>query len=567
MAGVSARPRWQDRGPLGGLARAQYAALLRARWQMLTHSLRTPEGYWELGARGLGVIFYCMMGVGLSIGLGFLAYVLAARGEWSRMRLLFWTLLLIWQSVPIGLAWFQGHSDMGDLLRFPLSFGSYFLLHLVSGVADVSTLQGGLCALGIWIGVAVARPDRAAWALAAVLLFAAMNVALVRLTLVWLDRWLARRRSRELVGAALAALVLSVQLLNPALRKENTEHRVPRHWPVVEEPEGRGWPQGTARAAEAVDRWLPPGLAARVLAQPSGGEAGLALAELGVYGAMLMALLGLRLGAEFRGEDLSEVADSDAGGRAAESVPMRGAGPIAAVLQKELRTALRSMPVLYVIGAPLFMVLVLSSLLQTNATQGWARTATALPACLAYALMGVSQLIFNALGTEGAGVRLLFLSPTPMRAVMVGKNLFHGLAFALVAATAWVLTSVRVGWPNDVLTAATVAWLLFALPANLAIGNQFSLKMPHRMDPGRLMRRRGSASSALLTILVQFGFIAIAAVVFVGCARLGRLWMAVPVFLLLAALASYAWLRVYDGLDELAAANKERLIDTLTRME
>ena len=246
---------------------------------------------------------------------------------------------------------------------------------------------------------------------------------------------------------------------------------------------------------------------------------------------------------------------------------MRGAGPIAAVLQKELRAALRSMPVLYVIGAPLFMVLVLSSMLRANATEGWGRAATALPACLAYALMGVSQLIFNALGAEGAGVRLIFLSPTPVRVVMAGKNLFHGLTFALVAATAWVLTSLRVGWPNDVLTAATVAWLLFALPANLAIGNLFSLKMPHRMDPGRLMRRRGSVSSALLTILVQLGLIAIAAVVFVACARLGRVWLAVPVFLLLAAGASYAWLRVYDELDELAAANKERLIETLARLE
>lgn len=571
MAGVnqagSAPLQGLNHGPFGRLARAQYEALLKARWQMLTHRLRTPQGYWELGASGVGLLFYSAVGLGLSAGIGMLAHMLTLRGEWLTLPVVFWGTLLIWQIVPIGLAWLQSHFDMSGLLRFPLSFASFFLLQLVSGVADIATLLGGLCLLGIWIGVSAARPQLVTWALPVILLFAALNVVLVRLILLWLDRWLAKRRSREIVGAVLVALVLSAQLLNPALRN-GTEHpaaRNGRHVVVVGE---KALPSPASRVAQVTDRWLPPGLAALALEQADRGHAGQAaeaMAGLSLWLAVVAVLLGVRVRAEFRGENLGEAEARSAEAQASSGVRM--GGPIAAVLEKELRTTLRSMPVLYALGGPLFMVLVLSSLLHANAPESFGRSVYALPACLAYALMGVSQLIFNAMGTEGPGVRLIFLSPTPVRQVMLAKNLFHGMAFALVAALAWVLTSLRVGWPDEVMTAATVAWLLFALPANLAVGNMFSLVMPHRVDPGRLTRRQGSAANALLTILVQLVLIAIAGGVFLLCAKLGRVWMAVPVFLVLAAMASYAWLRVYDAMDIIAAQNKDLLMQTLARME
>ena len=55
----------------------------------------------------------------------------------------------------------------------------------------------------------------------------------------------------------------------------------------------------------------------------------------------------------------------------------------------------------------------------------------ALPICLIYAQLGFTQLFYNNLGAEGMGIQLYFLSPTPMRTVMLAKNLFHSAVFAL----------------------------------------------------------------------------------------------------------------------------------------
>jgi ABC-2 type transport system permease protein len=115
--------------------------------------------------------------------------------------------------------------------------------------------------------------------------------------------------------------------------------------------------------------------------------------------------------------------------------------------------------------------------------------------------------------------------------------------------------------------AATGAWLLFALPVNLAAGNVFSLTMPYRVNPGRIARRRGSQANALLSLLVQLGVICVGAAVFAVCWFLDKMWLAVPIFLALAAGAVYAWLRVLRGADALANQRRETLMATLMKTE
>jgi ABC-2 type transport system permease protein len=574
MAGVSGGGQWTaagaHKGPFSRLALAQYATLLGMRWLVLSNTLRTLPGVLELSARGLGLLVYGSMGLGLSIALGSAANIFSAHDEWTMLALVFWSALFIWQSVPVGLASFQTQFEMSTLLRFPVSFGSFFLLSLVVGMADISTILGGLCSIGIWMGIALARPQLALWALAVVGLFGIFNILLVRLILLWLDRWLARRRSRELVGAVIVMLLLSLQLLNPALQSERPPRSQlqPRHF-SVESVNGEE-KDIVAQTVLVVQHWFPPGLAATVVRRASSGHAnnaGTALAGLGLYVAAVAGLLGMRLKAEFRGENLGEAEAAGAESQRSYGMLLNGAGPIAAVMEKELRTMIRSMPLLYAMGAPLFMVIVLSSLLHNNAPARWRGLDYALPGCLAYALMGVSQLLYNALGTDGTGVRLIFLSPTPVRTVMLAKNLFHGLAFGVVACAAWVMTSLRMGWPDNVMAAATVAWLMFALLANLAIGNVFSLVMPHRVDLGRLTRQRGSAASSLLSMSVQLLLLGVGGAVFFVCSMSGRLWLAVPVFLVLAAAASYAWLRIFNNLDALVSRRKDLLNDTLAKTE
>ena len=573
MAGLSADQGGEARvaaGPLSRLALGQYAALAAMRWQLLTHRLRSAEGMFELGARGVSFLVYALMGVGLGVGLGVMAHSLVAERNWQLLPILFWLVCFLWQLVPVALASFQQQFDMSALLRFPVSFSAFCLLYVVFGLGDISTVMGGLCSLGILVGVSVARPDLFAWIGLGLASLGAANILLARVILVWMDRWLARRRTREILSALFVMFLLSLQLLNPALHEsggngaKGSGARMAARRTMAQEMEP------VVDAVSGVQQWLPPGLVVVELkgaAEHKPGRALAALGALGVYVLATGALLAMRLRAEYRGESLGEVPTQKTERRESAGWLLNGAGPVAAVMEKELHTLVRSMPLLYMIGAPVFMVIVLGSLFRSSASMPGHAHLLTLPLCVAYALLGPAQMIYNNLGAEGTGIQMLFLSPTRIETVMLAKNFFHALVYGLTALLAGGLAILILGRPNGVVLAATIAWLLFALPANLAVGNAFSLAMPHRLNLGRLTRQRGSAASALLTMFIQTTLLGVAAAVFGLCLYAGRLWLAVPVFLVLAGAAVFAWLRVLHNADGVANRRRDLLMNTLAKAE
>jgi ABC-2 type transport system permease protein len=191
----------------------------------------------------------------------------------------------------------------------------------------------------------------------------------------------------------------------------------------------------------------------------------------------------------------------------------------------------------------------------------------AFPLCVCYALLGFTQMIFNNLGAEGTGIQMLFLSPTPIRTVLLAKNLLHGLLFALVAFLAGVLAAFRMGEPDLMLIATTAAWVLFALPMNLAAGNVLSLIMPYRVNLGRISRQRGSQASALVSMLIQAFVIGCGLGILELCTYLDKRWLAAPCLLVLAGVALVGWLRVLGNADSLANRNRDNLIGTLAKTE
>jgi len=571
MAGIGeAGHAGQWAGPFNRLARAQYAALTAMRWQVLTHGLRSTEGLFELGARSLSFVVYTVMGLGLGTGLGVMAHSLVSKGSWELLAILVWLVCLLWQMLPVALASFQQQFDMSSLLRFPVSFSAFFLLYVIFGLADISTLMGGLCSFGVLLGVALAGHDLLVWMALGLAGFAAFNILLVRVILVWIDHWLSKRRTREIMSALFVVFLLSLQLLNPALHESRSTRGRDSAAKAAERRTMAHEMEPALSVVSAVQQWLPPGLVvveleAAAVRKPARALG--ALSGLGLYVLAAGALLAVRLRGEFRGESLSEVAPQNPARKESVAWLLDGAGPVAAVMEKELYTLLRSMPLLYMIGAPVFMVLVLGGLFRNNAAVPGHPYFLALPLCMAYALLGPAQMIYNNLGAEGAAAQLLFLSPTPIRTVLLAKNLFHSLIYGLTALLAGILGSLLLGRPDDMVLAATVAWLLFSLPANLAVGDVFSLAMPHRLNLGRLMRQRGSAASAMLTMFIQTTLLGVAAAVFALCLYFGRLWMAVPVFLVLAGAAVFAWQRVLHNADVVANRRRDLLMSTLARAE
>jgi ABC-2 type transport system permease protein len=577
MAGLNGVGPDPGSGALSGAARAQYAAMAALRWHMFVNGLRSKGGAFELGARTVSFVLYAFMGLALGTIMGAGAYALASNEKWQFLPAVFWVACILWQVGPVMLASFQEQFDLGILLRFPVRFRSYYLLYVVFGLADVSTIIGALCCLGIWVGVTMARPELFAWTALALAAFAAFNILLVRAVFAWIDRWLSQRKTREIVGALFMIFLLSLQLLNPALRQKR--HQQPQTPQERTEnlrriaTEYAPW----VKTAYAVQQGLPPGLAARALRQADNRQPVGALASLGVLGLWALAagsVLARRLRAEYRGENLGSAPKRETSRAKTSSVRaslvrreggwrLGGSSPIAALMEKEARSLMRTLPLLWAIGAPLLMVLVLASLYRSNASGN--SFSYALPLYVAFALMGFTQMFSNNLGAEGAGIQLLFLSPTPIHTVFLAKNLFHFLLFWLDALLVGILTTLRLGWPQSVTVAATAAWVLFALPCCLAVGNIFSLRMPFRIHPGRMTRQRGSQANALSSMLLMLVVMAVGAVVFGLCWLFHTPWMAVPVFLALAGAAVFAWLRGLGSVDRLANQRRDSLLATLMK--
>jgi ABC-2 type transport system permease protein len=236
-------------------------------------------------------------------------------------------------------------------------------------------------------------------------------------------------------------------------------------------------------------------------------------------------------------------------------------------MEKELRTMLRSTTQLYAVGVPMIMVFIIGSLFRNGPNVSKHPFQLAMPLCVAYGLLGFTHLIYNNLGGEGKGIQLLFLSPTPIRTFLLAKNAFHGVLYALVALVSSVLAGLRVGLPSAAVLAATLAWLIFALPANLAAGNVLSLTMPYRVNLGRIGRQQGSQANALLSMLIQGSILGVGAGVIGLCTLFDRLWLAAPVLVVLAGVSFFAWMRVLRNADALANQRRDVLIEKLAKAE
>jgi ABC-2 type transport system permease protein len=571
MAGI-AQPQLENVGDTGLLSRfalGQYGALAVMRWRMMINSVRSVQGVFEFGARSVAFLIYSLLGIGMGFGLGLGAYIMTAHSKWQFYPILFWLVFGVWQVLPVALASFQEQFDLSLLLRFPVSFKSFFFLQLVFGLIDIPAVLGGMCCLGLGVGIILARPGEFGWTLFVLAIFAIFNILLARTVLVLIDRWLAQRRTREIVSAIFLLFMLSMQLLNPAIRQQR--HRGPRkgrnhHEQQFVPPETPPW----AKAVGDVLEWLPPGLAAKGLEQAEGREPVPALESLGLVGLYILAsggILSLRLRSEFSGENFNEAPTLKKTTQSDRKWLIDGRGPIAAVIEKELRTIPRSMPLLFAMGGPLLTVLVIASIMRNTVSAAGSSFLLGYPLSVSYALLGFTQIIYNNLGAEGTGIQLLFFSPTPIRKVILAKNLIHGMLYGLVALLAGIFAAFRLGVPEPEMLAATAAWLLFALPANLAAGNVLSLTMPYRLNLGRLSRQRGSQASALLSMLIQLVVMAIGGGIIVSCARIEKLWLATPILLLLAVAMVFVWMRVLSNIENLAGRNRDALIGTLAKIE
>lgn len=541
-------------------ARAQLVAIVRVRWLVFIHSLRTTQGALELFSRILISCVIALGGLGGALGLGASARFFVSTGQVGWLGLLLWPVFMFWQFFPVMATAFSETLDASNLLRFPLSYRSYVLLRLAYGAVDPSTILGGLWLLGIAIGIGMADPHLLAWSITVLGAFGLLNILLTQMVFVWVDRWLAQRRTREVFGVLFVLLVLGAQLIGPMVSRYS------------EKPSPRLTRFG--KEVTPVQRALPPGIAAAAIAEMSRGrvpESVGFLAMLVAYGVLTLRALSARLGAQYRGENLSEVA--------AHAIPREQvalelgwqlpglSGPVTAVLEKEFRYLARSGPMLLTLITPVFMLLIFGLGSGRAQHDGFLehRPGLGFPAGAAYSLLLLTNFIYNSFGADGAGIQFFLASPVPFRRVMIGKNLAHMGVLALEVAGMWIAVSLIFGRPGLAVTLATLAGLLFAAPINLAAGNLLSLYSPKRTEFAMLGRQRASQLTVLLSFAVQIAVLVVAAATVVAARHYGRIWVATLTFcgLALAAFAVYGF--VLDKVDRLALERREALTTELCR--
>lgn len=562
MAGLNAIP---------GVSQ-QIRLIGRLRWMLFRNSLRNVKG--RLEAVSTAILWLMMSGlvIGGGIFFGIAAYFLVAHARWQWLAGLMWIVFLFWQIYPIFAASVGAQFDFSNLLRFPLRFTSFLILSVVYGLFDPGAVASLFWLFCMWIGLGIARPALLGWALLVLLAFAAMNLFFARMLFAWLEKWLARRRTREILGFIFIIIIICFQLIGPAVQHFQHHHAQLQ----------TGW----LLTAVAVANVLPPGLAGRSLQlglASNFAHAASLLLFLVVYAAAFFYLLRIRLVAQFHGENLGETSASPAplapaqklrspsaskSAAAASSWEIPGLSrPVAAVFEKEVRYALRSGPMLLNFVIPIFLVIFLGFTFRQQGAFKHLPQSMVFPIAIAYTFLIQMNWVFNSFAFEGAGIQFFLLAPVRFRDIMMGKNLFLGAlsfvdALLVLAVISWMFAP-----PSAVVTIATFVALLYGTFGNFALGNILSISFPRRLEFGVFRQKKQAGVTMAVAFAAEIILIGSGGIVFVLARILHRQALAIPIFLVLAALAAIGYRISLGRVDALAMNRRETLTSELCRQE
>jgi ABC-2 type transport system permease protein len=189
----------------------------------------------------------------------------------------------------------------------------------------------------------------------------------------------------------------------------------------------------------------------------------------------------------------------------------------------------------------------------------------AFPVGAGYALLVLSNLIYNSFGTDGTGIQFYFLSPVPVRDVLLAKNMVHTFVLICEMGFIWVAICFLYRPPSAAVAAATVTAVLFAAPVDFCAGNILSLYAPQKYDYAILGRQRAPNTTVLASFGVQAIIVGLAALALLAARYLGSLWVATAFFAALALVAFAIYHLVLQRVDGIALRRRETLIGELSR--
>jgi ABC-2 type transport system permease protein len=560
MAGLAPRP---EATHARSLPAAQLKAIAWLRWRQFVNGFRRKGGVGELVAR---VTFYPLLAaiaLGPIAGGGLLGYFSIHGNSPALLATLTWAAFSAWLFITLGTTLQPPSMDLSLLLRFPMSLRTYAITRFLFGLLSPANVIGSLALAAGAIGIGLAKPALFPWAAVVLFSYALSLLVLLRTLLLWMDRWLAQRRTREIAGVLFTLFFLAFQFLN--LRTQQSlahgHHRGPAN-PPAHLP----WVTPVWHALAPVLHLLPPSLAATSILRLQAGIIGPAIGcELSIvaFTGLCTALFLYRMRGEFRGENFNESpartsAAKRQPGRSEAGLRISGLPPaIVACIEKELRYIVRAPSTLIGLAAPLVFITIYAQRLGSSDLL--------LPGALAYMMFSLLPRLYNVLGQDAAGTQLYLLSPTPLRQVFVAKNLVSSALLLLVAGTATLLiTHQHPASPPVAL--ATALWFAFVLLLNLSYGNLRSLSAPTKIDMNKIQRRQPTSRlSALLVLGILLGSLLLGYGVIWWSRALGHPWAASGVFLALTAGAVAVYLWMLRRIEGVALTHRDALIESLCK--
>jgi hypothetical protein len=529
------------------------------RWRLLHNSLRRKQNRLDLlGLMIVGLLAGAFV-IGSSFGLFEGAYDFVSSGRTSWLSLLFWAIFLWWQIFPIVAAGFGISFDFRAMLRFPLSFGAFYMLGLAYGLADFTGLAAVCWTLSIFLGATAAKFELLPPMLLVAVLFVVFNVALERLLGSWMERLLARRRTRELFFAGFILLVVSLQFLGPLLNRYGNSS-------------GPWLSQVLPYLA-----YFPASLAGKSVGAASDGnyrDFALSAAGIASYAVLFGGLLWLRFAAQYRGEELSETAQPE---RTIRTRVRRESGmdtlgllspQVAAVIRKEIHYLLRNGFAALLLLVPPILVFALISqatVFRFSGAKGGTSPELFFPGLVAYIILILMAPAYNSFAYENTGVQTYFTAPLQFRSVFLAKNFVQVSLIATEVAFCIIAFAYRVGLPAAPIFTATLAAIVFTVIGQLSIANWSSLSFPRKLAFGQVHGQRQSGMAVLVAFCAQILLFGISSLVLALGRWTGDRWLPAKAFALLAAAAIGGYVASLDALTSYAEKKKEKLIEALCR--
>jgi ABC-2 type transport system permease protein len=487
------------------------------------------------------------------------AYNFLARGRPSWMALLFWGIFLYWQLIPVFVAGFGANFEFKNLLRFPLSLRAFYLLGLGYGLADFGAISSIIWILAMLIATIVARPGALPVMLAVSFAFIFLNLTIERLLGSWLEKILARRKTRELFLGIFVLSMVSLNFLNPLMQRYAGSAK-----PIFLE-----WIPYLS--------WLPGSLAGQAVA---GGATrnfhDFAIGLLGLLGWLVIAsaLLWNRYSAQYRGEELSEsaapskVTRKNLPSASGDFWPAFIPPSVAAVVTKEFRYMTRNGFSFLTLFLPPIMVIFFT--LQFG---GWNKAFKGhgvsvewfFPGMMAYLILILLSPAYNSFAFEGKGIQTYYMAPIRFRDVLLGKNLFLAILVAIELSISFAVLIWRIGLPTFPRFASTLAAGVFAVIGQFTIANWSALSFPKKMEIGKMRGQRNSGIAVWTAFGVQLLIGGICSVILLAGKWTGNAWLPFFAFAGLTAATVGGYFASLSGLDSVAESKKELLIETLCR--